>query len=58
MNIQNIINQLSTSQNPMNMIMSILPKNQKEIFSNLATKQTNIEKAQTIADICNKNRYY
>lgn len=56
MNIQNLLGQLSNSQNPMNMIMSMLPsQNQKTIFSNLMNKNDDTERAQALADLCNKH---
>ena len=56
MNVQNIISQLSMSNNPIQMIMGMLPnQNQKTIFSNLANSRTNEERAQKIADLCNQN---
>ena len=56
MNIQNLISQLSMSNNPIQMIMGMLPnQNQKTIFSNLANSRTNEERAQKIADLCNQN---
>ena len=56
MSIQNPINQISRSQNPLGMIMSTLPnQNLKEIFSNLANKGSDEERAQLIANFCNEN---
>ena len=56
MNVQNIISQLSMSSNPMQMIMGMLPnQNQKTTFSNLANSKSDEERAQIIADLCNKN---
>lgn len=38
------------------MIMGMLPnQNQKTTFSNLANSRSDEEKAQIIADLCNKN---
>ena len=38
------------------MIMGMLPsQNQKTIFSSLANSNTDEERAQKIADLCNKN---
>jgi mannitol/fructose-specific phosphotransferase system IIA component (Ntr-type) len=56
LNLQNIIGQLANSNNPFNMVMSLLPnQNQKNIFSNLANTSTDEEKAQILANICNQN---
>ena len=56
MNVQNLLNQLSMSNNPLQMIMGMLPnQNQKTIFSNLANSKTDEERAQKIADLCNQN---
>lgn len=56
MNIQNLLGQLQMSNNPMSMIMGMLPnQNQKTVFSSLANSKTDEERAQRIADICNDN---
>lgn len=56
MSIQNLVSQLSKSQNPMAMVMNMLPnQNLKTTFSSLMNSNTDEEKAQKIADLCNKN---
>ena len=56
MNLQNIIGQLMKSQNPMGMIMNMLPnQNLKSTFSSLMNSSSDEERAQQIADLCNKN---
>ena len=56
MSLQNIMNQLSKSENPMAMVMNMLPnQNLKATFSNLMASNTDEEKAQKIADLCNQN---
>ena len=56
MNLQNIMGQLMKSQNPMGMIMNILPnQNLKSTFSSLMNSSSDEERAQQIADLCNKN---
>lgn len=56
MNIQNLLNQLQMSNNPMAMIMGMLPnQREKTIFSGIANSKTDEERAQAIADICNRN---
>lgn len=56
MNLQNIMGQLMKSQNPMGMIMNMLPnQNLKSTFSSLMNSSSDEEKAQQIADLCNKN---
>lgn len=56
MNLNNLINQLLNSQNPMSMIMGMLPnQNLKTDFSNLVNSKTEDERAQKLADICNRN---
>ena len=56
MNLQNIMGQLMKSQNPMSMVMNMLPnQNLKSTFSNLMNSSSDEERAQQIADLCNKN---
>lgn len=56
MNLQNIMGQLIKSQNPMGMIMNMLPnQNLKSTFSSLMNSSSDEERAQQIADLCNKN---
>ena len=56
MNLQNIMGQLMKSQNPMGMVMNMLPnQNLKSTFSNLMNSSSDEERAQQIADLCNKN---
>ena len=56
MNLNNLINQLLSSQNPMSMIMGMLPnQNLKEDFSNLASSNNDNERAEILAKICNNN---
>ena len=44
------------SNNPMSMIMNMLPnQNQKTIFSSLMNSNNDEERAQKIADLCNKH---
>lgn len=55
MNMQNIVNQLLASNNPFSMIMGMLPnQNLKTNFSNLTNSNSDIERAQKIADLCNQ----
>ena len=46
--------QLGNATNPMTMLMGMLNPNQKQIVSQFQNKTDN-EKAQAIADYCNKN---
>ena len=56
MNIQNLLSQLSMSSNPFNMILSMLPnKNQQETLSALTSANSDEQRAQILADLCNKN---
>ena len=55
MNFSDIIGQLSNSSNPIAMALGFLPNNMKSIFSNIANSKSDQERAQKIADICNKN---
>ena len=54
MNIQNLMAQMSASTNPMQMMMSMLSPNQKQVANQLQGKSKE-EQAQAIADYCNKN---
>lgn len=56
MNIQNLLGQLKMSQNPMAMVMGMLPnQNLKSAFSSVMSGKNDEEKAQRIADLCNQN---
>lgn len=55
MNLQNLLGQLSASSNPYNMALGMLPNNLKQTFSSVANSNNDQERAQKIADICNKN---
>ena len=54
MNINNLLAQLGSSTNPMQMMMGLLNPNQKQLINQLQSKPNN-EQAQAIADYCNKN---
>jgi hypothetical protein len=54
MDLQSLINQLSVSKNPLNMLMGLFP-NQKNILSSISNAGTDEQKAQILADLCNKN---
>ena len=54
MNINNLLAQLGSSSNPMNLLMSMLNPNQKQMANQFQNK-TNQEQAQMIADYCNQN---
>ena len=54
MNIQNLMNQLGKSSNPMSMLMSMLNPNQKQLANQFQNKTTQ-EQCQQIADYCNNN---
>ena len=53
MNIQNLMNQLMKSTNPMSMLMNMLNPSQKQQVNQLQNK-TDEEKAEAIAKICNE----
>ena len=53
MNIQNLLAQLTSSSNPMQMITSMLSGNQKQQVSQFQNKTTN-EQAEEIAKLCNE----
>ena len=56
MNLQDLINQLSASNNPGMMALNMMPnQNLKNIFSNIMNSSSDQEKAQKIADYCNQN---
>lgn len=56
MDFQNLIGQLINSRNPISMAMNSLPNNNmRSLFSSVMNGRTDQEKAQRIADICNKN---
>ena len=54
MNIQNLLSQMMTSNNPMQMMMGMLNPQQKQA-ANLFQNKNNNEQAQIVADMCNKN---
>ena len=54
MNIQNLLGQMMSSTNPMQMMMGMLNPQQKQA-ANLFQNKSNNEQAQIVADICNKN---
>ena len=54
MNLQNLLSQLGNATNPMQMMMGMLNPNQKELLNTFQAKNNN-EKAQQIAEYCNKN---
>ncbi len=55
MNLQNFIGQLNASKNPFAMVLGMLPnQNLKSTFSNLMHSNSDEERAQKIADICNQ----
>ena len=54
MNIQNLMSQLGNATNPLQMMMSMLNPNQKQMASQFQNKTTQ-EQAEAIADYCNKN---
>ena len=54
MDINNLIAQLGSSSNPMQMLMSMLNPSQKQVVNQFQGK-TNQEQAEAIADYCNKN---
>lgn len=54
MNLHNLIGQLSASKNPMDMLFSLVP-NQRGVLSNLANANTDEQRAEILADLCNKN---
>ena len=53
MNIQNILNQLKTSTNPLQMTMNSLNQNQTQMTNQFKNK-TKEEQAKLIADLCNE----
>ena len=56
MDIQSLLGQLSMSQNPMAMVLNMLPnQNMKSMFSNIMSSSSDQERAQKIADLCNRN---
>ena len=56
MNPQNLISQFMNSSNPIAMAMNALPNNSvKSLFSSVMNAGSNQEKAQRLADICNRN---
>lgn len=55
MDIMSLLNQVNSSSNPLNMVMNMLPGNQKQLFNKIANSETDEQKAQILADLCNKN---
>lgn len=55
MDIMSLLNQVNSSSNPLNMVMSMLSGNQKQLFNKIANTETDEQKAQILADLCNKN---
>lgn len=55
MDIMSLLNQVNSSSNPLNMVMNMLPSNQKQLFNKIANSETDEQKAQILADLCNKN---
>ena len=53
MNIQNLLNQLQTSTNPLQMMMSVLNPNQQQAINLFKTKP-NQQQAEEIAKKCNE----
>ena len=53
MNIENILNQLKMSTNPMSMLMGMLNPQQKQIANQFQNK-TQQEQAEAIANKCNE----
>ena len=53
MNIQNLMAQLGNATNPMQMMMSMLNPNQKQMVS-LFQNKTDEEQAEQIAKMCNE----
>lgn len=55
-NIQNFSNQLKASSNPLNFALGMLPdQNSRRLFSDIMNSNSDEERAQKIADLCNKN---
>ena len=54
MNLQNLLAQLGNATNPMQMLMSLLNPNQKQLLNQFQNKNKE-EQCQAIADYCNKN---
>ena len=55
MNLQSLMSQLSMSNNPFNMAMNMLPNNLKQPFASIANSNNDEERAQKIANICNRH---
>ena len=56
MDFQNLIGQLMNSSNPTAMAMNALPNsNLRSLFTSVMNGRNDQEKAQRIADICNRN---
>lgn len=55
MDIMSLLNQVNSSNNPLNMVTNMLPSNQKQLFNKIANTETDEQKAQILADLCNKN---
>lgn len=54
MNMQNLLGQIMSSNNPMQMMMTALNPQQKQAVSQFQN-QSSQEQAQKIAEYCNKN---
>lgn len=55
MNMQNLLGQLSTSNNPMAMVLGMLPNQDlRQSFSFIMNSNSDEERAQKIADWCNQ----
>lgn len=53
MNIQNLLSQLGNATNPLQMMMSMLNPNQKQMANQFQSKTTE-EQAEAIAKMCNE----
>ena len=55
MNMQNFLGQLSMSNNPMGMVLGMLPnQGLKQSFTSLMNSKSDEERAQKLADWCNQ----
>ena len=54
LNLQNVVSQMMSSSNPLQMITGMLNPQQKQ-FLNQFQNQTSEKQAEYIADYCNKN---
>ena len=55
MNAQNLLGQMMKSSNPMQMLMSMITPNQKQLVNNFQN-QTSEKQAEEIARMCNEKR--